>query len=189
MTTRVAAAAFLAVSALVAWVTITVPLAARVLQLSIVLSMLYVAVLAWRGARVMRDALAWGRSGAAEPTGLAGTLPFVSLVVAARNEAPVIGATVASLAGQAYATRDGEPSYEVLVVDDASTDATLKVAQEAAAAVPQVAVRHRERAAGPRTKASVLAFAMPFLRGDVIGVIDADTLVVPSFLERAMRAW
>jgi 1,2-diacylglycerol 3-beta-glucosyltransferase len=30
---------------------------------------------------------------------------------------------------------------------------------------------------------------MPFLRGDVIGVVDADTVVGPAFLERAMRAW
>ncbi|MDQ2675070.1 MAG: glycosyltransferase family 2 protein [Chloroflexota bacterium] len=188
MTTRVTAAAFLAVSALVAWVTITVPLAARLLQLSILLSMLYVAYLAWRGARVMRQALAWGRSGAAEPTGLAGDLPFVSLVVAARNEATVIGRAVAALAGQAYA-REGGPHYEVLVVDDASTDATHQVARTAAAEAPHVTVLRREPEPGPRTKGSVLAFALPFLRGEVIGVIDADSDVAPSFLERAMRAW
>ena len=189
MATRVTAGALLVVSALVAWVTITVPLAARVLQVSIVLSMLYVAYLAWRGARVMREALAWGRSGAAEPTGLAGDLPFVSLLVAARNEAPVIAGTVRALGHQAYAAREGSPSYEVLVIDDASTDATHRLAREAAADAPHVAVRRREPEPGPRTKASVLAFAMPYLRGDVVGVIDADTHVDPSFLERAMRAW
>ncbi len=188
MATRATAAGFLAVSALVAWVTITVPLAARMLQVSIVLSMLYVAYLAWRGARVMRQALAWGRSGAAEPTGVAGDLPFVSLVVAARNEATVIGPAVTALGMQAY-RRDGEPHYEVLVVDDASTDATHQLAREAAGAAPHVAVRRREPEPGPRTKASVLDFAMPYLRGEVIGVIDADTHVAPGFLERAMRSW
>jgi 1,2-diacylglycerol 3-beta-glucosyltransferase len=30
---------------------------------------------------------------------------------------------------------------------------------------------------------------MPYLRGDVVGVVDADTHVLPEFLERAMRAW
>ncbi len=188
MATRLSAASFLAVSALVAWVTITVPLAARLLQLSILLSMLYVAYLAWRGARVMRSALAWGRSGAAEPTGLAGDLPFVSVVVAARNEATVIGPTVAALASQAYA-RDGEPHFEVLVVDDASTDATHQVARAAAGEARHVKVLRREPEPGPRTKGSVLAFAMPFVRGEVIGVIDADSSVSPSFLERATRAW
>lgn len=189
MTTRVAAAAFLAISALLAWVTITVPVAARLLQLSVVVSMLYVAYLAWRGARVVRAAIAWGHSGAAEPTGRAHGLPFVSLVVAARNEARVIGPTVAALAAQAYAKPNGEPAYEVLVVDDASVDATHRVAQEAADGHSHVAVRRREPEPGPRTKGSVLAFAMPYLRGEVIGAIDADTHVGPAFLETAMRAW
>jgi 1,2-diacylglycerol 3-beta-glucosyltransferase len=151
--------------------------------------MLYVAYLAWRGARVMREALAFGRSGAAEPTGLAGDLPFVSLVLAARNEASVVGPAVAALAQLAYADRDGAPAYEVLVVDDASTDATHQAARQAAADAPHVQVLRREPEPGPRTKASVLAFAQPFLRGEVIGVIDADTHVEPAFLERAMRAW
>jgi 1,2-diacylglycerol 3-beta-glucosyltransferase len=189
MATRVAAAAFLAISALVAWVTISIPLAARVLQASVLLSMVYVAYLAWRGARVMREAIAWGRSGAAEPTGSADGLPFVSLVVPARNEATVIGPTIAALRVQAYARRDGSPAYEVLVIDDASTDATHEAARAAAAETGHVTLRRREPEPGPRTKGSVLAFAMPFVRGDVVGAVDADTHVAPAFLERVMRAW
>src|SRR5688500_19736653 len=67
MATRIAAASFLVVAALVAWVTITVPFAARVLQLVIAVSMFYVAWLAWHGGRVMRRAYAEARSGAGEP--------------------------------------------------------------------------------------------------------------------------
>jgi 1,2-diacylglycerol 3-beta-glucosyltransferase len=189
MRTRAAAATILVTAALVAWVTSTIPLAARVLQLSILFSMLYVAYLAWRGARVMRDALAWGRSGAAEPTGLAVDLPFVSLVLPARNEARVIGAAVGSLVIQAYARRDGAPAFELVVVDDASTDATADVARDAIADASHARVVRRDRQVGPRTKASVLASAMPYLRGDVIGVLDADTIVGPAFVERVMRAW
>src|SRR5262245_41911635 len=62
MATRVAAASFLAVSALVAWLTITTPLAARLLQVGIVLSITYVGWLAWHGARVIREVLATGRT-------------------------------------------------------------------------------------------------------------------------------
>ena len=189
MGTRAAAAAFLAVAGLVAWVTITVPLAARLLQVSIFLSMVYVGYLAWRGARVMRSSLAWGRSGAAEPTGLAADLPFVSLVVPARNEASVVEAAVRSLVGQAYARRDRVPAFDVLVVDDASTDATADAAGAAMGEAAHARVVRRDRQDGPATKASVLAFAMPYLRGDVIGVLDADTVVGRSFLERVMRAW
>ena len=189
MGTRVSAAAFLVISALVAWATITIPFAARVLQLVIAVSIVYVAWLAWRGSRVMRRAYAEGRSGAAEPTGRAAGLPFVSLVLPARNEATVVGGAVAAAAALRYHDAGGRPAYELLVVDDGSSDATATVAREAAAAAPHVQVRRREPSAGPRTKGRVLAWAMPYLRGDVIGVIDADTRIAPAFLERAMRAW
>jgi 1,2-diacylglycerol 3-beta-glucosyltransferase len=189
MGTRLAAAAFLVISAVVAWASITVPFAARVLQLLIVVSIGYVAWLAWRGSRVMRRAYAHGRSGAAEPTGRAAGLPFVSLVLPARNEAAVVGAAVQAVAALGYHDEAGHPAYELLVVDDASTDATGDVARDAAARAAHIQSRRREPVTGPRTKGAVLAWAMPYLRGDVIGVIDADTRVAPAFLERAMVAW
>ena len=187
MTTRLSAAAFLAASAAVAWLTITVPLAARALQVGIGVSMAYVAWLAWHGNRVMRHGLADARSGAGEPTGRADGLPSVSLVVPARNEAGVIGDTVASLAALRY-HRVGKPAFDVLVVDDGSDDDTGDAARAAAGDLP-IRVRRREPGSGPATKGAVLEFATPYLEADVIGVIDADTLVEPAFLERAMRAW
>jgi 1,2-diacylglycerol 3-beta-glucosyltransferase len=189
MAIRVAAASFLAVSALVAWLAISLPFAARVLQLLIVVSIGYVGWLAWHGSRVMRRALADGRSGAAEPTGRAEELPFVSLVLPARNESAVVGAAVAALRDQRYAGADGAPRFEVLVVDDGSDDATAERARAAARDAAHVAVQRREPEGGPRTKGAVLAWALPYLRGEVIGAIDADSRVEPDFLEAAMRAW
>ena len=189
MATRVVAASLLVIAALVAWLTVTVPVAARALQVAVVISMLYVAWLAWRGGRVMARAFVHGRSGAAVPTGLARELPFVSIVLPARNEASVIGRAVRDLAMQRYAGRDGAQAYEVLVVDDASKDGTAEAAAAAAQGHDHVMLRRRDRDAGSRTKGAVLAFAMPFLRGDVIGTVDADTSLDPAFLERAMRAW
>lgn len=189
MTIRLAAGSFLLVSAAVAWLTLTLPLAARALQLSIAASMAYVAWLAWRGARAMRRALLEARSSAAEPTGDARSLPFVSLVVPARNEAAVIGPTVRSLLDLAYAGEGGVPRFQVVVIDDGSDDGTGDLAREAAKGRGNVLVRPREARLGPATKGAVLAFAMPYTRGDVIGVVDADTRVDPSFLEHAMRAW
>ncbi len=78
---------------------------------------------------------------------------------------------------------------DVLVVDDASTDATADAARAAIGEATHAQVVRRDRQEGPRTKAAVLAFAMPYLRGEVIGVLDADTLLHGSFLERTMRAW
>jgi 1,2-diacylglycerol 3-beta-glucosyltransferase len=108
--------------------------------------------------------------------------------VPARNEATVIDDTVRSLAGLRY-HRGLQPAYEVLVVDDGSDDATGDAARTAVPAGAPIQVRRRERRSGPATKGAALAFATPFLSGDVIGVIDADTRVDPAFLERAMRAW
>jgi 1,2-diacylglycerol 3-beta-glucosyltransferase len=188
MAPRLFAGAFLLASCIVAWVTITIPVAARTLQLGIAVSMAYVAWLAWRGSRVLRRALVDARSGAGEPTGLANDLPFVSLIVPARNEAAVIDDTVRSLCALRY-HRAGAPAYEVVVVDDGSSDETGEAARSAAAPGAPVQVRRREPGSGRATKGAVLAFAMPFASGDVIGVIDADTRVEPAFLERAMRAW
>ncbi len=188
MRTRLAAAGFLLASVLVAWVTITIPFAARTLQLAIAVSMGYVAWLAWHGSRVMRTALRESGSGAGEPIGLAHLLPFVSLVVPARNEESVIDDTVRSL-GELRYHRDGAPAFEIVVVDDGSADATGDAARAAAPDEARVQVRRRDPGSGRATKGAVLAFAMPYLSGDVIGVIDADTRVEPAFLERAMRAW
>jgi 1,2-diacylglycerol 3-beta-glucosyltransferase len=188
MAVRLVAAGFLLASVIVAWLTITIPVAARALQLGIALSMAYVAWLAWRGSRVLRRVADDARTGAGEPTGLANDLPFVSLVVPARNEESVIDDTVRSLAALRY-HRGGTPAYEILVVDDASTDATGEAARGAIPAGAPIQVRRRERGSGPATKGAALAFAAPFLSGEVIGVIDADTRVDTGFLERAMRAW
>ena len=186
MATRAAAAAVLVVTALVAWATITIPLAARVLQLSVLASMLYVAYLALRGSRTMRRALEAGRATDDELDSTDG--PFVSLVLPARNEAAVIGASIQAVAAQRYAAADGSRGYELLVVDDASTDGTGEVAR-AASDGAHVTVIRREETRGPRTKGAVLAHADAFLNGAVVGVIDADTLVEPAFLARVMRAW
>jgi 1,2-diacylglycerol 3-beta-glucosyltransferase len=188
MATRVAAAAVLVVTAVVAWATITIPLAARVLQVAIAASMLYVAYLAWRGSGEMHRAVGAGRVTGAEP-GAIDPGPFVSLVLPVRNEASVIGEAVRALVAQRYLAADGTPGYELLVVDDASTDATAEVARRVSAGVPQVTVVRREATTGTRTKGAVLAHAEPMLRGEIEGVIDADTLVEPEFLGRVMRAW
>ncbi|MGZ8480907.1 MAG: glycosyltransferase [Candidatus Limnocylindria bacterium] len=187
MGARLTAAAILVVSGIVAWLAISIPLAARALQVSIAVSIAYVAWLAWHGWRVMRRALADARSGAGEPTGLARDLPFVSLIMPARNEARVIGPSVAAVRGLAYAGPQGAPAFELLVVDDGSVDGTGDVARRTEGRASLSVVRREE--GGARTKGAVLTFAMPYVRGQVVGVIDADTLLDRSFLERAMRAW
>lgn len=180
MTTRVLAALILLGSALLAWLAITFALVARALQAVIAISMVYVAFLAFRGYRAMRDARA-------VPAAAGEELPWVTLLVAARNEAPVIGATVTALAGQDYG--GGRPRFDVLVVDDGSSDGTGDLARAAASATALVRVVRKDPDDGPRTKAAALAFAHAEVRGEVIGVVDADARVAPDFVTRVMAAW
>ncbi len=187
MATRVTAALTLLLALAIAWLAVSVPLVARLVQAGIVLSMGYVAWLAWNGSRFMRRVLtdAGSGPGADAPDGR----PFVSLILPARNEAGAIGGTVEALSGLAYGDRGGAARYEILVVDDGSTDATGAVAVTAAAGNGDVRVLRREPGHGPRTKGAVLAWAMPEARGEVIGTIDADTRVDEAFLVGVMRAW
>lgn len=181
MSSKVAAAAILIASAAIAWLAITFTVVARVLQTAIALSLLYVAYLALRGYRAMRDAR---RATAPE-----GDHPWVTLIVAARNEAPVIAATLAALAGQDYA-QDGERCFDIVLVDDGSTDQTGALALAAADAYPdRLRVVRREPGDGPRMKAAALTFARDHAHGQVIGVLDADASVASDFVTRVMRAW
>jgi 1,2-diacylglycerol 3-beta-glucosyltransferase len=188
MTTRILAAVILLASAVIAWLAITFALVARTLQAAIALSLLYVAYLALRGYQTMRDARAASAGGEADAPGEDGVRPWVTLVVAARNEASVIGATVAALAGQDYAA-DGAARFDVLVVDDGSADGTGDLARAAASGLSSVRVVRREPDDGPRMKAAALTFAQAEVRGEVIGVVDADARVAPDFLVRVMAAW
>ncbi|GAB4530924.1 MAG: glycosyltransferase family 2 protein [Anaerolineae bacterium] len=60
--------------------------------------------------------------------------PFVSILIPARDEAGVIGKTVARHLGQNY------PCYEIIVLDDGSTDGTAALARAAAAGDPRLKV-------------------------------------------------
>lgn len=181
MTSRVVAGSILIASAVIASLAITFAIVARVLQAAIALSLVYVAYLALRGYQAMRDTR--------RATTTDGSSPWVTVLVAARNEEPVIAATLASLAAQDYA-QGGEPRFDVVLVDDASTDATGALAQRAAAAQPdRLRVVRREPGDGPATKAAALEFAQPEVRGEVIGVLDADASVSPEFLTQVMNAW
>lgn len=186
MTSRVIAGAVLVATAATAWLAIAFTLAARALQAVIAVSLVYVAYLALRGFQAMRDAR---RQTSPLDRTPAGELPWVTLVVPARNEAPIIGHTVAALAAQDYGGAAG-PRFDVVVVDDASSDGTGDAARDAATSSGQrVSIVRREQGDGPRTKAAALAFALPWCRGDVIGVLDADARIASDFVSLVMDAW
>lgn len=188
MVTRVVAGSVLLVAALIAWIAVTSLLAARILQVVVIGSVVYVAVLALRGWQAMVDAHV-GADGA-RVTASAG--PFVSALVAARDEAAVIAGIMDDLARQRYGGPDGAPRFEVVLVDGGSTDGTGRIAVAAAEAagapVGLVRVVRHDQGARPSTKGAALA-GVGGLRGAVVVVLDADTRIDEAFLVAGLQAW
>lgn len=178
MIPRLVAGGLLLASAALAWLAVSHPAVARALQLAIAASIAYVAWLALRAWRVMT-------SPPPPPVGAAPPSGFVTLLLPARNEAPVIAGTILSIG----AITGAGARYELLVVDDGSDDGTWEIATAAAAGLEHARAVRRPPGSGPRTKGAALAWAMPRARGEVIGVLDADTRVEPDFLDRVARAW
>lgn len=115
--------------------------------------------------------------------------PTFSIVVAARNEAAVLRQLVADVSRQQYRRSDGRSLFELIVVDDRSTDGTADAVLAAAAecgiaAMTRVIPRRGERL--PDGKGAALTAAPPDeCSGDVILVLDADARLEPWFLHRA----
>jgi len=101
---------------------------------------------------------------------------MISFIVPAHNEAQALGRTLAAL--RRAAAEAGVPA-ELIVVDDASTDATPRIAREAGARV--VSVAHRQIS---RTRNAGAAVA----RGELLLFVDADTEVPPATLAETIEA-
>jgi glycosyltransferase involved in cell wall biosynthesis len=115
--------------------------------------------------------------------------PTFSVLVGARDEAGVLPALVADVAGQDYRDDAGRPRFELVVVDDRSFDGSgevvLRTAREAGIGAVTRVVR-REGAGLPDGKGAALTAAQPdSCRGDVVVVLDADARIQPWFLRRA----
>jgi 1,2-diacylglycerol 3-beta-glucosyltransferase len=185
MRSRLLASGVLLFSVALAWLAVLQTVAARLLQLVILVSIVYVSYLAWKGFQTIRTA----RREASAPWPGDGEPPVVTVVVPARDEAPVIADLLADLAAQDYAVA-GRPAFDVLVIDDGSLDGTGEVARAAGAAFGErFQLVRREPGSGPRTKGAALAAAHHLVRGEVVAVLDADSRLEADYLARAMRAW
>jgi glycosyltransferase involved in cell wall biosynthesis len=100
----------------------------------------------------------------------------ISFIIPAHNEEVLLGRTLAALH---VAVREVGDPYEIIVVDDASTDRTGTVALEHGARV--VAVRHRQIAAARNAGAWAAT-------GDLFFFVDADTVATAKALRAAVRA-
>jgi succinoglycan biosynthesis protein ExoO len=103
--------------------------------------------------------------------------PRVSIIVPAYNAAGFLKRALHSALAQTM------PDLELIVVDDASSDATLALAREVAARDPRVLVLHNEHNRGmyPTYNRAIDA-----ARGDWIAALDADDVWLPERLERML---
>lgn len=101
---------------------------------------------------------------------------MLSFVIPAHNEQPLLGRTLSALTDAARAS--GQP-FEVVVVDDGSTDCTAEVARAYGARV--VAVDYRQIAATRNAGARETC-------GDVLIFVDADTMVTGDAIRAAIEA-
>ena len=99
---------------------------------------------------------------------------LLSIVVPARNEEAFIRQTLRALDA---AARDARVSFEIIVVDDGSTDRTAVIAAAQGARIVAADVRQIAAARNAGARAAL---------GDRLLFVDADTIVPPAALRAAM---
>lgn len=102
--------------------------------------------------------------------------PSVSIVIPAYNEEHAIRRCILAALEQSV------PAYEIIVVDNKSTDDTCKIVRAMQREFPVANIRllHQSRAQGIIPTRN---HGFRYARGDVIGRIDADSLVDASWVE------
>jgi len=105
------------------------------------------------------------------------SIPDVSVVVPTYNQSALLAECLRSLADQTLSSE----RYEIVVVDDGSTDATPEVIRQAGARVRGV------RLAVNRGRSAARNAGEEQARADLIVFIDSDVVVRPDFLSWHLR--
>jgi cellulose synthase/poly-beta-1,6-N-acetylglucosamine synthase-like glycosyltransferase/peptidoglycan/xylan/chitin deacetylase (PgdA/CDA1 family) len=105
--------------------------------------------------------------------------PPVSILIPAYNEAPGIEAAVLSLASSQY------PDFEIVVVDDGSTDATAELVERLIATRGLSHVRLVRQT--NRGKSGALNVALRHTRGEIVVTVDGDTVFERDALAALVR--
>ena len=108
-------------------------------------------------------------------------LPFISIFIPAHNEENTIEATITSVCESEYYKND-KPNYEVIVINDGSTDSTGEILAEIKKDLPQLKIVTRHPPRSGKGKGFVLNDALTLSQGEIIGVFDADTQIKTDYL-------
>jgi poly-beta-1,6 N-acetyl-D-glucosamine synthase len=112
------------------------------------------------------------------PAAREGAPPSVSIIVPAYNEAPMIRGVLESLLETDY------PSFEVVVVDDGSSDQTFLRALPFQRRRPDVRIRVLAKANGGKFDA--LNHGIAHARGEIVVCIDGDSVLLPDAVARCI---
>jgi succinoglycan biosynthesis protein ExoO len=104
--------------------------------------------------------------------------PLVSVVTANYNGAPHLASAIRSVLDQSLA------DFELIIVDDCSTDDSLAVIARAAAGDPRVKVLAQAANGGPGAARNR---GLDSARGHWISIFDSDDLMAPERLERLVE--
>ncbi len=107
-------------------------------------------------------------------------LPFVSVIVPTYNRAHLLKQLLWSLAHQDYP----KDRYEVIVVDDGSSDETSKVVNELRQQLPYALKYLQQIRRGP---AAARNFGVQHSKGEILAFVDDDVTVAPDWLKNAVR--
>jgi cellulose synthase/poly-beta-1,6-N-acetylglucosamine synthase-like glycosyltransferase len=108
------------------------------------------------------------------------TNPEISIVIAARNEEEVIGATLSSLVDIEY------EHLEIILVDDHSTDSTYEIGKRFEQRDDRVSVYRNRSAAGRGGRPFASNYGFQMATGEIIISVDADTTFDRNMLLHAV---
>ena len=138
------------------------------------------------GSRRARSVLASGLTAGQR----SGPLPRITVLVPGRNEETVLPQLIRDLGAQDHRDNAGAPCFDVIVIDDRSSDQTLSRSLEAAreaGLAGVVSVRARRGRNLPSGKGAALTFVAPEDCAEIIVVLDADARLQPSVLGEVAR--
>lgn len=106
--------------------------------------------------------------------------PFVSIILAVRNEEEFIERTLAAIAGQTYPAA----KMEIIVADGMSTDRTRDVVRSLHQKHPSISLIENPQ----KIVSTGLNRALLRASGDIIVRVDGHTILAPDYVEQAVAA-
>lgn len=106
--------------------------------------------------------------------------PDVSFVVIAHNEEAIIKDCISSIEAQ-----NGGATYEIVIVDDGSTDRTASLVMQIAATRPEITLVQHPKNLG---RGAARCTGIAAVQADLVAMVDADIVLPKDWLERCRDA-